>query len=119
MEMLQGVDRSKNRTVRKSLGRDRIPKWALFGVQPIGRFETKSMFVANKSVKALKAIVDLRKAMGANKKFAMTVSFEPPNMPYLVSEYHYSLYQDILDQLPVQPVLSLPSFLKQKKKKTG
>ena len=71
LKMLQDVDRVKNRTVRKTLGRDRIPTWALFGVQPIDRFETKSMFVANKSVKALKAIVDLRKAVDPDKKFAM------------------------------------------------
>ena len=71
LKMLQEVDRSKNRTARKSMSRDRIPTWALFGVQPIRRFETKSMYVANKTVKALKAIVDLRKAVDPNKKFAM------------------------------------------------
>lgn len=32
-------------------------------------------------------------------------------MPYLVSEYHYGLYQDVVDQLPLQPVPSLPFFM--------
>ena len=71
LKLLQDFDTSRNRTARKFLTRNRIPIWALFGVQPIERHETKSMFVANKTVKALKAIVDLRRAVGTDKKFAM------------------------------------------------
>ena len=101
LKLLQEVDRSRNRTARKFLTRSKIPTWALFGVQPIERHQTKSMFVANKTVKALKAIVDLRRAVGADKKFAMASDqLTPPLTVNAINMHHYAPLSPLNVNLP-------------------